>query len=392
LLSLYLPKEDYNVISNHLEDLLLPIRSVFSENGNAYSFFYQHVSGDDNNIGIILRESQMHVLYDVSQDRIAFEEVSFKEFFSFDISSCSNVSSYISDQSSCNEKKILNNLMIQEKYQECYPLKQPILTSADLYNIQSTPRSNGFCQRAELELDLIYPELNQNITDLGYFKLSSSGTFLIIDNQALPSSAFYFELDWIIGRDGEPWGEPRRLRLAVARNDLVDIKINVEFVGGVTIFGRRFFAKRKEVVSVTPKSIPLSVEVFSKVPQHRHWRLENQGDAFWINVMERKSMTSGSTSQQSETVSTTIGGNLGFSVPNYNVNAGLTFENKYTRSNTITITKTGLSVIDLGNTFFEYCEPYPNISLNHPFYERWRWLQDRTTGSVEIWLDSYWIP
>jgi hypothetical protein len=390
LLSLYLPKEEYGAISNNLDNLIIPVRSVNENDDKAYSFFYQYVAEDDNNIGVILRESQMYSLYDINQDNIEYENVSFNEFYSFNITECSAISSYVSSQPSCNGKKILNNLTIQKKYRDCFPVRQPILTSTELDTIRATPR-NGYCHRAELELDLIYPELNQNITNFGYLRLANRGAFFAIDNQALPSSVFIFEIDYVIGRDGEPWGELKRIRFTVARNELVDIKIEEEYVGGVSIFGIKLFANKKTYTVVTPKAVPISIEVFSKTPQHRHWRINNQGDAFWLNIMERKSQNSSSTSQQSETVTTTIGANLGFSIPVINSNGGINFQNQYTRSNIVTITKTGVGFVDLGNTFFEYCEPYPNIDLS-PLLDRWRWLQDRSTGSIEIWLDSYWLP
>lgn len=90
------------------------------------------------------------------------------------------------------------------------------------------------------------------------------------------------------------------------------------------------------------------------------------------------------------TSSTEPGGSLVFSKPEKlpgNPTTTLNFKHVNTIQATYTVIVTGVQTQDLGNTYFEYCQPYPNLNPNSTPGFKTR-TQKNTTGAVDLFLFS----
>ncbi|MFZ1702899.1 MAG: hypothetical protein WAT79_01060 [Saprospiraceae bacterium] len=95
---------------------------------------------------------------------------------------------------------------------------------------------------------------------------------------------------------------------------------------------------------------------------------------------------------QTTTITTELGGSLVFSILEKipgNPLPTLNVKHVQTITATHTVVFTGISVQDLGNTYFEYCQFYPLLDPNGTpnFFS---WLPYNSTGKVNIYLHSPW--
>lgn len=92
------------------------------------------------------------------------------------------------------------------------------------------------------------------------------------------------------------------------------------------------------------------------------------------------------------TSSTEPGGSLVFSkrvkIPG-SLTPALNFKHVNTIQATNTVVVTDVQTQNLGNTYFKYCQPYPNLNPNSSTNFS-TWIQTNTTGAVDLFLYSTW--
>jgi|GEM_PF-5545461 len=427
LFSIVLRYDVINSANLNIDDINLTFNYFDNNISKDFAVFGDEILevNDGAILGFIIKESEEYLFYDPNSDEIEGSANSFDEYFSFSLSDCEIVEEYILNQCEINNKKIINTIDIQNLFFEncsqigcCKPsipteineIVNELLSTNGGNNGTSSnlPPSSIDCDRGNIQEDIILPNLSTNSNHLLGFQLSSYTEFRAIDNQPckLPKihntdpdetttgqNVFSFMFTWVIGRNGGAFGT-RNLRKSVTRSELVreDYQVWVPYwKWSWSCFCMKPVYKYR-ITGGTPLFVSLNIPVFSTVSSNNHWTPDNQGEAFWINVKESDPTACSSTTSTVTTSSTEVGGSLVFSklekLPG-NPTPTLNFKHVNTIQATHTVVVTGVQTQDLGNTYFEYCQPYPNLNPNStPRFKTW--IQTNTTGAVELFLYSKW--
>lgn len=394
LMSLYMPSE-YVEEFNSNSNLFVPVNSTFSLTAETYSFFGDEVADYDDYFGVILRSAQEYLFYNESTNQILGCELPFEEVFLFNLSDCDIVGEYINNQKNCNGYKMISFLEIYELFNGCIIQDPSDPDNGEDDGNDNNPDPNVTwrtdCDRGNIEMNLLFPELTTNTNEFTGLKVMSVDAFRLFDNQALPHAIFLFEMDWIINRDGAAW-KADKYNVVVLRERIG--RVQYEKVWG-SHGSSGLGTTQGEIIAITPAVITISRQVFGTNPSYQHWRLDNQGDVIWVNIIERKVETTTSTTTTTQTYSYNVGGQINFEIPKVDDLTGeLSFEYSHEIEHSVTITKEGVSIIDCGPVHFDYCEPYPyknnfNGISGGPRAQP-RWLQANNTGLIELHLTSAW--
>ncbi len=177
------------------------------------------------------------------------------------------------------------------------------------------------------------------------------------------------------------------------RKDLID-EIIEPFIVGVNY---NYFTRKKtflikyKITGGTPKYVLINHPIFSTIKNENHWTIDNHGDIFFINVQESDSEPCTSTNVTQNATNVSVGGSINFGELVKNpIIPGLTFNISKTTTYTQTLVVNGVTNQDMGNTYFEYCQPFPNFVENSWWYKD-NWMQFNTTGAVQLGLYSPWF-
>lgn len=411
LLSIRFPFEVKEKLNLNLHNIATPILVPNDADGDYYAVSGTSVAAmqGDAFVGIWLKNSEEYILYNSSTNKIKNTNLSFKEYFLFDQFECADVTNYLQSLVENNGLKLVEILKVQKLHEDKCMIKKE--TPSNLQEVMDDVNANGIsaekagpCHRGLIETDLLFPELSQNSNTIGGFGMSSYTSFKAIDNQpctlqnpgGIPfantgQNIFSFMFTWVIGSNGTIFGT-RNYRKDVLRKDLVKETIQIyiaDYEWRWSCFCEVPIFKLK-ITGGSPKYVGINDPVFGV---NDHWETENQGEVFWINVTEFDVTSCSSTNTNTQTSQTTVGGSLVFSalttVPNSPVPT-INFSQQNTITATHTVAVTGVSVQDLGNTYFEYCQSYPFLYVQPANFQFLKWLQMNTTGAVNVYTFSPW--
>ena len=327
--------------------------------------------------GFWLKESEEFLLYDETKDIIKGINKSLKDVFYYEKNK--NTIASIKNSRKIGDFSLLNLIELsniqKNKNSSNVPVK-PRMTN----KLQKTNSLRSIqCDRGSIEKDLIHPQLSTSSTSILGFNLKSYTNFRAIDNQPCildpingidvdnnGQNVFSFRLTWVIGRDGTTFGTKNH-RVDKLRSEVVDESYELYIAGWNWnwFWGNQPIFKYR-ITGGTPKFIALDIHAFGTSPYGNHWTVGNQGDVFFINIQEFDTQICSQTNVNTQTSNIKVGGNINFGMLVKDpLIPSLSFEISNSMSHQETLVVNGTTIQDLGNTYFEYCQPYPYLDPNN---------------------------
>jgi hypothetical protein len=410
LLTIRFPQEILKNGTYTIDKIAIPILVTNITDGNVYVFFGDEVTkiGSDAYAGLWLNQSEEYILYNLERDDIKFKSENFEESFLYNLGDFPKMRSYIASLEKVDNYSLINVLELGKKYDQLYLQSNSsngrLIFSTNSNEINPSANRGGDgnvdCLRGSIEKDIILPQLKYNSTILEGFKLESYTNFLAIDNQPCNlvigkgltgQNLFSFKFTWVLGKNGGT-AYTKNHRIDVLRKDLVDEKYVPYLFGfkSTWFLGLQPIIKYK-IIEGTPKYVLINFPIFSTTKSGNHWTVDNQGDIFFINVQEFDTEICTSTNTSTNSTSISVGGTINFGelVKNPLI-PGLTFNISKTTTYTQALVVNGVSIQDMGNTYFEYCQPFPNF-VEKSWWFMDNWMQYNTTGAVKLELYSQWF-
>jgi hypothetical protein len=409
LLTIRFPQEIIKDGTYSIDKIAIPILATSITDGKVYVFLGDEVTkiSSDTYAGIWLNQSEEYILYNIENDDIKFKSENFEQSFFYNLGDFPEMKNYFASLEKIDNYSLINVLELGKKYDQLYlqsnTSNERLIFPANSNEINPSANrgGEGDCIRGSIEKDLILPNFKYNSTILYGFNLESYTNFLAIDNQPCNlefgngltgQNLFSFRFTWVIGKEGGIIGTKNH-RIDVLRKDLVDEKY-VPYISGWKSSwwkGPTPIIKYK-IIEGTPKFVGINHPIFSTTKIGNHWTVDNQGDIFFINVQEFDNEICTSTNTITNTTTVSVGGTINFGTLVSNpLITPLTFNITNTKTYTETLVVNGVTIQDMGNTYFEYCQPFPFFNQPPMGIQNLRWLQFNTTGAVRLALYSPWF-